>query len=63
MVYEIHIYNLFALINSTFFLIVSKIHFQKLRDKELATFNDAITLMRILYDEEDSDDIFIENIL
>ncbi len=54
----------FALINSTFFLnSIENSFFQKLRDKELATFNDAITLMRILYDEEDSDDIFIENIL
>jgi hypothetical protein len=37
--------------------------FIKLSQKELATFNDAITLMRIIYNEKEDKDIFIENIL
>ena len=38
--------------------------FIKLSNKELATFNDAITLMRLLYDEEeDYDADFINNVL
>lgn len=37
--------------------------FDKLNKKDLATFNDAITLMRIIYNEKEDKDIFIENIL
>jgi len=35
----------------------------KTSEKEAATFNDAISLMRLVYDENDYTDIFIENIL
>jgi hypothetical protein len=35
----------------------------RLSQKEIATFNDAITLMRIIYDEKEDKDIFIENVL
>ena len=37
--------------------------FIKLSQKELATFNDAITLMRLLFNERDDGSIYIENIL
>ena len=37
--------------------------FIKLSQKELATFNDAITLMRLLFNERDDSSIYIENIL
>lgn len=37
--------------------------FINMRDKELATFNDAITLMRLVFDEKDSNDNFIMNAL
>jgi len=37
--------------------------FIKLSQKELASFNDAIMLMRIAYNDKDEEDIFIENIL
>jgi hypothetical protein len=37
--------------------------FIKLTKKETASFNDAITLMRLMYDEKDDSDVFIDNIL
>ena len=37
--------------------------FIKLSQKDLATFNDAITMMKLIYNENDSSDVFIENIL
>ncbi|OHD05773.1 MAG: hypothetical protein A2086_13305 [Spirochaetes bacterium GWD1_27_9] len=37
--------------------------FIRLSEKEIATFNDAITLMRLLYDDKEDTDIFIENVL
>ncbi|MCG8572295.1 MAG: hypothetical protein MJB14_19350 [Spirochaetes bacterium] len=38
-------------------------YFVKLSEKDLATFNDAISLMRLLYDEKDVNTAFIDNIL
>lgn len=37
--------------------------FIKLRDKELATFNDAITLMRLVFNEQDMTENFVINAL
>lgn len=37
--------------------------FLKLRNKDLATFNDAITCMKLVFDENDDNDIFIQNAL
>lgn len=39
------------------------IFFKKLTEKEIATFNDAITLVRLLYNEEDYNSSFVSNIL
>lgn len=38
-------------------------YFIKLTEKEIATFNDAITLVRLLYNEEDYNSSFVNNIL
>ena len=37
--------------------------FIKLSQKQLATFNDAITLIKLLYDERDDSNIYLENII
>jgi hypothetical protein len=37
--------------------------FIKLAQKPVASFNDAITLMKLMYDEKDNSDVFIDNVL
>lgn len=37
--------------------------FLQLAEKELATFNDAITLMKLVFDERDDNNVFIDNVL